>query len=1712
MAKNQQGTSSSENQSFNREMNDDLSSLPPDSWVRARNAINNSVTGDLGKLGNEPSNKLCIQAPYPIIGFIHINADRWAVFSTNDTDSEIGLFEEHLCKYDKIVNDSCLGFNRANLISGRSRATSDCSYQIYWDDRLNPSRTMDIQSPPFIQICLDENNVDVNTAGPSYVAVGCITCTDTTFLNCDMLRLARFVNSPCLRVARGVSGGTLPNGTYMALVAYTIQGQKMTDYFMPSNQQPLFDHDNVAGSLDIFVDSLDDRYDEFELVIVSVINQQTVARRIGLYSTQQRLITLDNIEATWTTVPIENIFVRTPVYDRSDAMYSVSDFLLRVGPATKTEPNYQPMANQIVTKWVSVEYPENYYEKGGSNTSAMRDEVYPYFIRWIFDTGDKTPSYHIPGRPAINYQGLGFEDDPYVGADSLAGDTKLFETYNTASQTSGVVTTLPDGGVQIAEGYMGYWESSEKYPDRNAEVWDAVNAAHPWTAPNAVPYPGSNVNTDYNLCAKFIRHHKFPDNAINLSTGFSNTITNHYTGSSPNFLGKPAIRILGVKFENIRPPVDNQGNPITNIVAYEILRGSRQGHRSVIAKGMINNMGLYTIDNGITPRQGAYPNYPYNDLRPDPFLVQGETYFKMCIFGAFGGEYRRDTNNPVTSSDYFQNFSKKLYSFHSPDMNFNKPFLSGKEMKVYGEMRGTAIGKFEYSEHHPKFKMVSNMAFIISAISGIGLAALAMNGKRTLKSEMPRKYGQTDPGGGVQVTPGAGLWGLANPPSLAFDAAATGAAMTMQGVYQAYLAGSSGGAALAQNALGLEGDAVAYPILATAITTAALIPGMATYNVSGTEESTAFTETPTPFRLLTFLPSFSYFWAQGTDSIIEIIRAILRFRDFALKYNSRCFYDDFVSPPGFGQRRRLISEQEYLSPQITDFGSTTAGYRINNLHRSKTVALEIDTDLTFPSGIDDTRQRASDRPELTDIGILGNSILKDPTKSFFTTSAASYYVGYKQRIRNQYGQLDSIIQVPISTCPSRLRTIAPPTVMFNGDVYIARYTEKNTFFYFYEWLYDQLDGYEFNYLAARMVPYPRYWLDSQKYESSDFVQGLMSNLANIANPSGWSAVMPSNFFNLDGYDCNGASILQNANFAIKNAFFYLFNSGVRDFFVESEVNIGLRDWGELDTQKHYPILDEKGLFDTAIIKSGNYFKQDPSLNISKNLVQLTSWGKVQDRDFNPSLAETCFDYFPNQVIYSLPANLENKRDQWKFFLANNYKIFLSKITCIKPVSKNGALFMFENESPIQFIGVDQLQTDAGTKITIGDGGLFNQPLQNLVNADKAYEYGSCQDSLSVINTPSGLYYISQNQGKIFNISGNLKEISNNDLKWWFATYLPYKIVEQFPDFQLKDNPVIGVGCQSIYDNENGIVYFMKKDYVLRRDLPSSMEIVYIGSNHFMVDGLLQIDLGDPSYFEDASWTISYDPKTGSWISWHDWHPNLVLPGKNTFMTVLNDTGNPLDANGIWNHNIRCDSYCNFYNTNYPFEVEYMTHTGATVNTLRNIEYYVEVYKYDPRNCYDRFHVLDFGFNEAVIHNTEQCSGLLRLNLVPKNNALQRLAFPIINIDSVDILYSKEEQKYRFNQFWDLTDSRGEFPIGSAYPPPTPNVGTFAERMIWNTEPNGYVRLLNANNLNYSKNPLERKKFRHYVNYVLLRRTFTPDTEGNKMLVMLSQNKNLYSAR
>jgi hypothetical protein len=817
---------------------------------------------------------------------------------------------------------------------------------------------------------------------------------------------------------------------------------------------------------------------------------------------------------------------------------------------------------------------------------------------------------------------------------------------------------------------------------------------------------------------------------------------------------------------------------------------------------------------------------------------------------------------------------------------------------------------------------------------------------------------------------------------------------------------------------------------------------------------------------------FSYYYIESTQNVIEGIEAASGKRQFAYQYISRGFYNNFISSP-IGNRRREITKSLYVDPVIQDYDTT---YRINNLFRASTVTLTTNSGIADPSVIDNTLFTIGDIARGDHGRTADNDIWKEPTKSQNSITSA-HYAALKIKNDNQYGQLDAIRQISVGCVnPWTLQYTqkATSSIIFGGDMYVNRYTEKSTFFYFSQWMQDLPDNTEWDYRLYNMLPYPRYWMDTSKYNAADLFEGLF----------GGTQALPNDFHHLDRRIISGA-------FSVRFAYMYLFNSGIRDFYVESELNLAYRDYGDDPGKRHYDFntyTDYEEMFRTPYIKDTNFQKYDYALSISKHFTNFVSWGNIQPRIYNPDNVG-CFTTYDTRVIYSLQQQYELRKDNWRQFLANNYYDFDSRVTSMRSVGKTGAVIMLEHGAPMLFQGVETLDLNGGTKLSIGDGQLFNaQPLQNLSNADTQFEYGSCQNRLSVINTPAGLFYMSQNQGKIFSYGQGLQDISKSGMKWWFSQYSPYALLEDFPniDTAIIDNTIIGIGCQTTYDNINEIVFFCKRDFKLKSQQIGKLRYLYSDKFELIAFPGYQITLGDPTYFENASWTVSYDPKAKAFISFHDWQPNLVMSSKTYYMTVKDD--------GIWKHNLVCDSFCNYYDVNYPFEVEYVQNQGQTVTTTRSVEYILECYKYSL-NCLDYHHLLNENFDRAIVYNTEQISGNLILNLSPIKNPYAINNYPIINASSIDILFSKVEQKYRFNEFWDITNDRGQTSANT-----TP---------MWVTEANGYIRNINATYVNYNKGATQRKKFRHYINKVLLKKLVSG---SSKFLLKLSNNKLLASFR
>ena len=1819
MAKKQglQDTSQTISDSFIKGLNKDSdpSFVQEGMWSHAVNTVNNTIEGDIGTLSNEIANFLCattglsmpaIVTKKYIIGAIYLYSDKWVIFTAGHANngrritSEIGLLEEDVCRYRPIVQAKCLRFDKRYLISGASREKEDCSWQVYWSDGFNPDRYLNIGDPKTwptldyqwvgggpLTMNYYSNGSDTKFLWPGVAWVENIdlvnNCEFVTFTNdvdCDALRLARLMKTPCLKLSLGQQGGTLSNGTYFATIAYTIKGQKVTDFFSQSNNQFIFTVNDFESCLTLDIEADSENFDEFVLVIVSAVNQQTVASQLGFYSTSTTKVVIDQINPSLVKIPLEQLPIQTPVFETSDQMTEVNSYLLRVGPKSKFDFNYQPLANMIKAKWVSVEYPGDYYVKGGNNTNYLRDEVYTFYIRWVYNTGDKSSSYHIPGRAPRNFQipggALKPETDDLDDKNALATDDKVFEVYNTASISSSPLGTLPgatfdttlnkwildDGGVVLASGEMGYWQSTENYPDDRPDIWNP--SFYCWTGPDA-QIPQGQTEGPYDLCGKKVRHHKFPENYINNS---SSTDVVHFR-PNPNTATSGddfAIRLMGVVFENIIVPKDQEGNDIPGIVGYEILRGSREGNRTIVAKGMVNNFRTYVPRGNLgTFKTGLYQNYPYNTIFPIGSSSNNQDHNYQ-----YNDPYIKNEKPKNKNDVYNQSIPNDIFTFHSPDTMFSTPFLSMTEFKLYGTFQGYADLNFQEPSDHPKWKLLASGVVTAMIIGGIADAIISLIGKRTINQ--PTAYG----GSGASDAAGA-----------AYAASTTGSALLAGAAasYNGFVAGYYTGFGPVADALlslvgGYSATSVANfdQLYAQAGNVAAASGSNAPIVINGTIEFPKWAYLDPITRSLGALNQIAYYFSEGADVTLQIFYALTPFRQYAMQSVSHGYYGDMAAVSQSQLKRFTIDESFYLRDNIQDVPKyqTNTGtyitYMINNLKRSDAVAVRTKSgpyyDLTYPNGVNIGPHLITsgfqDKSLVTigtvvqnsgDAALVGQTIPdfnEDDKDNPLRLPIASHYGALRARVRNQYGQLASEFQIVVTSCEQKLsnynvpqnewtcprdgieyvfkRVVRTP-VIFGGDTYINRYTEKNNMVFFYDWLYDQPDGFEFNYYLRNMIPLARFKVNSIKYDT-----GFLSELVNFSSPSiPGTGGLPSAFYNMDYYVSsnryyNYADDVEEGNilgdkykglWSVRDAYFYLANSGIRDFFVESDVLVDFRQQSTREGGKHYDpyrYTDYVAMQDMnpGVMGKLSEYLYDYSLSVSRLYNQYFSVGIAQSRYYDPKVAKLCYTYYPDRIIYSLPQQDEAIKDSWFIYLVNNYKEFKGQISGVKTINKSGIFITFKNESPLMFQGVDTLETDLNTKITIGDGGLFSQPQQAVTNADKAYEYGSSQNRLSVISTPVGIHYMSQNQGRIFSYSQGLQEISQAGMKWWFILYMPYRLTEDFPEYPWQDNPVAGIGCQSTYDSSSTILYFAKKDYYLKDQFKNRVRYIPLNpdgtGDHFILDNNPNAVyyLGDAYLFEDASWTISYDPKTQYWISFHDWHPDLCIPTKDIFLTSKQNT--------IWKHNYICDGFCNYYGVQYGWEIEFPIASQQMVMTTRSIEYALECYRRNGNSCIDQHHVLDYNFDQAVVYNTEQVSGYLNLNLYPKNNINLSLQYPKLgsNLASYDILFSKEEQKYRFNQFWDITRDRDEFPIGSDYPPTGPLIpgttilqGNYFSEKTWFTAQDGYTRILNPLKMDYAKPELQRKKFRHYLNFLNLKRK---QCDNVNMILKFSNSKNQFSPR
>lgn len=130
----------------------------------------------------------------------------------------------------------------------------------------------------------------------------------------------------------------------------------------------------------------------------------------------------------------------------------------------------------------------------------------------------------------------------------------------------------------------------------------------------------------------------------------------------------------------------------------------------------------------------------------------------------------------------------------------------------------------------------------------------------------------------------------------------------------------------------------------------------------------------------------------------------------------------------------------------------------------------------------------------------------------------------------------------------------------------------------------------------------------------------------------------------------------------------------------------------------------------------------------------------------------------------------------------------------------------------------------------------------------------------------------------------------------------------------------------------------------------------------------------------------------------------------------------------WRHLTNTLIYNQFYGKVEPYIIEYPFSYQSYDEILQNVKDYTKAYKYLPIpdgvfNDNARVETDNQYFNKAILYNGQQSTGILELVPKPKNNLSQYMAYPIYNLESKTITYTKSDNFYQYNTFWGLVKNK-----------------------------------------------------------------------------------------
>lgn len=1508
--------------------------VQPGYLVDSLNAIVSSFDGSGISYQNEPSNKFCFILPegYRVIGRFNITqlSQVW-YFITNNTNSIIGQVTNNNCTFIPVIDDNVAGsdlmmFSTVYPIHKVVVKTTNCSTQLYWTDRYNVRRYIDLQDLPWK--------------------------TGTTQVDINKMAVQPQFSTPDLHAEDMGVGGILIEGDYQFTAQYTnIYSDGLTSWYSVTNPVRIFLDNKISlnyneptnKSISVTISDLDQTglYSYFNLAVIKTINGATSVDVIGTYPIQS---------STWNTVysgseqsntniqlTLTDIMRQFDYYDIAGDLTTTDQVLIYADLVKEEDISYQKIWNQVKVGWQTSQVPVGQrvgYHNGvvcANYEGYFRDEVYALEGCFILDNGKQTQRCHIPGRVANSYDlsPVIVNNDVTSIATNVCPPEGLprWKVYNTGSITGSLPGSAnPCTGIKPWQyGEMSYWESEEPYPN-NVDVW------------------GPLANQPQ-------RHHKFPDSVITHIHDQAIGAGDPYFQFNHNIYPIGFLVDVQSLWTAIQSSPDLTDAQKRQITGFKVMRGDRAGNNTIIAKGLTFNCGAYAKE-GITY---YYPNYPFNDVRPDPFI---SSTFVADKSGA-------------NTANRLNDFQRSRFTFHSPDTHFYQASgIADSFLKLETAEWGQCKSHFIPVLNNAGEKLLTENSLQLCLAAGI----MSMVGV-----EVATQVGSVT---SVTVTPSLKPENFFPSFNAMLEIIEKLIPYTNYG-WQYNGIGHYGNFTPISNDVG---DKIRYVDFGGYINSGLNGTFGDNHSINNTNrESSVYVSINTP------LP---YTHEQTNGSVLLGVPADTSRKSANSSEADRCgssvpFFEPISSY--YASIKRNLRDQY---GQIFSYRSIDTGYN------SKFVP-------NVTGGYDPALVYGGD----CFINPFGLKI-KHP---FFLKSTVDKVDGFDIDYNQDQPSHTNTGNVgyPIwyySTTNHAVDTNAIQTAVTN---FKAQFTT---------W------GVISNILTGGLPG----------------LVALIQIMITIVNDALLGA-LGLKITNLECYDNDNLYEQGQA---------YLYAYGIIWYYCESEVNVDMRQAYNLNEGNFYPNvgtdipdpwLQETNtsiVWDNTYTYNKTYSKQNHETAF---ILLRPDWAPDQ----------TCYINYNNRCIWSDQSSLEETKNNWLVYKPANMNDFpktFGALEAIDALDNREVLIRYENYWELYNV-LAAIET-TGLTAAMGTGTLFStQP----IGPQRTDTGNQGTQNKFLLSTENGRVWVDAQRGQVLLMTGHeTEELSGpkylNNV--WFTNNLPFHILQAFPDY-LVDNHYNGIGLHGVYDSFYKRLIITKLDYELidanvlwdgtdfyitttssvfspgditccpdgftyngkdctdSNDPPRHTPAIPCPGETVQQEQKMIITLGDPTYFCNKCWTMSFSFISNTWVSWHSYQPNLYVEYPNYFQAGWNDG----TFSNIWDHNSVYDSYQVFRGTSFPYMLKYPISWSGMEQLLQSIQDYCTVLKYSSFTTSTELNEVIY-YNKLIISNSQQSTGLLYL--VPKDMSSMRQyrEYPKYQPNYTQVLVSKSQHLYTVNQIWD----------------------------------------------------------------------------------------------